>query len=68
MSGKVRTVDTIMSDKCPASIESLEASVKYIMHVPVQVFAVFHFKIVSAPEKCAFVCLDFVVDVAGMAV
>ena len=66
--GKVRTSDMMMSDKCPALIESFEASTEDILHVPEEVLAIFRRQIVSAPEKSPFVCVDFAVELAWMAV
>jgi hypothetical protein len=68
IAGKVRTSDMMLSDKCPALIESLEASTEDILHVPEDVLTIFHGQIVSAPDKSPFVCVDFAVELAWMAV
>lgn len=68
VAGEVRTSDMMMSDKCPALIESPEASTEDILHVPEEVLAIFHGQIVSAPDKSPFVCVDSAVELAWMAV
>ena len=58
----------MLSDKCPALIESPEASMKDKLHVPEEIFTVLHRQIVFAPDKSPFVCTDSAVELAWMAI